>query len=730
MPVRTDALPAPQAPGTVRSRPKTAGIRKDIQGLRAVAVGVVVLDHMIKWPTGGYVGVDIFFVISGYLITGLLLREHERSGTISFVDFYRRRLRRITPVAVFVIACTIAAVFLVYGAGRAKSVLEDGVYSLFFAANWHFAAAGTDYMQARGPVSPLQHYWSLAVEEQFYLVWPVVIVIVLWWAAGCFELSRVRALRLLRLVLTVIAAGSFIYALWQSQAEPTWAYFSTLSRGWELGAGALLATFTARLLQIPATARPILAGVGLAGILGSAVLLDSHSVFPAPWGAVPVLATAAVIAAGTGREPALRFDVLSWMPMQYVGKISYSLYLWHFPVVTLASSFTSNPQSPWAMVAQVALMMMLSIASFHFIEDPIRKSNWLNDHGRSAKPSGSIRRLSSGWSKIVFVGLGPACLALVVSIGVSSLPANNQAHGSDAGNTTELATDPELRAKQIRSSLDAQTWPTLSPTIDNLMSKAWVPEWREDSCHDVWEADLARCMYGDKDASKTAVLVGDSIAISYMPGLRAALAGSDWKIQSLTLQQCPAVEISVLKDEGADGKAPGYPECDRHHEWVNDYLAQLRPDMIVMSSVQETVLRLASGAERQDALGAWGEATRETLKGFGPLAQRVVLVGPPPKGAVLPWCATTTSTPQDCVAVRTPEQTEMQSVELAAAATAGPNIVSVDTTSWFCDANNRCPSFVGNTPMFADGGHLTENFSKMLGPVLRESLLSPIESQK
>jgi hypothetical protein len=255
------------------------------------------------------------------------------------------------------------------------------------------------------------------------------------------------------------------------------------------------------------------------------------------------------------------------------------------------------------------------------------------------------------------------------------------------------------------------------------MAKAWVPEWREDSCHDVWEADLSRCIYGDKKAPKTAVLVGDSIAISYMPGLRAALEDRGWKIQSLTLQQCPAVNISVMKDKGADGNAPSYPECDQHHEWVKNYLAGLHPDMIIMSSVQETVLRLASDVKGQDAVDAWAEATGETLNQFGPLAQKVVLLGAPPKGKVLPWCATTINTPKDCVAELTAEQIEAQSAEFKAASAGPDNISSIDTTSWFCDRDNRCPSFVGDTPVFADGGHLTETYSKMLAAVLRDGLL-------
>jgi peptidoglycan/LPS O-acetylase OafA/YrhL len=678
---------------------------------------------MIKWPTGGYVGVDIFFVISGFLITGLLLREHERTGTISFTDFYRRRLRRITPVAVFVLVATLVAIFLVYGIGRTKTVLVDGVYSLFFAANWHFAAIGTDYMQARGPVSPLQHYWSLAVEEQFYLIWPVVILLVLGTAAKRFRLGKVRALRLLRLALIILTCASFAYACWQSRAEPTWAYFSTLSRGWELGVGALVATLTSRLSRIPAAARPVLAWVGLVGILGSVFLLNSQSVFPAPWGAVPVLATALVIAAYTGAQRTPRYGLLTMKPMQYVGKISYSLYLWHFPVIIIVATLFPQPQDVLTMLLQVALMLLLSVVSFHLVEDPVRKSKWLSAP-RAINARRASRQPGTGWPKIVLAGVGPALFALLASLVLAVLPTAAGSAGAPA-NIKALEVDPVLRANQIKSALEAEAWPALTPAIDDLGAKAWVPEWREDTCHDVWEEDLSRCLYGNKDAPKTAVLVGDSIAISYMPGLRAALADSGWKIQSLTLQQCPAIKISVLKDKTSDGNAPSYPECDKHHEWVEGYLARTHPDLVVVSSVQESALRLANGAEGADAVRDWSRATEETLTRFGSLADKVVLLSSPPKGAVLQWCATTANTPKDCVTERTAEQKELHLAESGSAPRNLSNVSVVDTTSWFCAADGRCPPFVGDTPLFADGGHLTERYSKMLGPLLRSSLLAP-----
>jgi peptidoglycan/LPS O-acetylase OafA/YrhL len=696
------------------SRP-ASGVRTDIQGLRAVAVVVVVLDHMLKWPTGGYVGVDVFFVISGFLITGLLLREHDRHGRVSFVDFYRRRIRRILPVAVLALSVTTLATFLVYGIGRTKGVLIDVIFSLSFAANWHFAAVGTDYMQARGPISPVQHFWSLAVEEQFYIVWPVVIALILGASARFFSWGRERALKVLSVALLVAIIISFGYACWQSRAEPTWAYFSTFSRGWELGIGALLAITTRRLSGLPDRLRPLMAWIGMGAITASVLMLDSHSTFPAPWGAVPVLGTAMVIAAGTGQ--ARTSALLALPPLQYVGKISYSLYLWHFPVIILATSLSPQPGAWPVVVLQSACMLALSIASFHFVEDPLRKSNWLSG-STHVDPRTAKRRSASSLRRVAAAGLTPVGVALVLALTMGAVVPTGE--GSEPP-ITELAVNPLLRAEQIRNSADAKTWPSLTPSVDDLGPASWVPEWRTDRCQDVWEDNVNRCTYGDPKAAKTAVVIGDSIAVSYVPGIRAALEGRGWKIQLLTLQQCPAINVSVLKNRGVDGKAPPYPECDRHHEWTMRYVEQTRPDLIIMSSTRESINRLVSGAEGGAAAQEWSQDVTKTIAKFATQARRVVLLGPPPIGVNLQACATKVNLPKDCTATRT-EQTEVQQSTELAAIKGWSNVSGVDTSSWFCDTDNRCPAFVEGTPVFADGGHLTERFSRMLGPVLRRAL--------
>jgi hypothetical protein len=217
--------------------------RPDIQGLRMVAVVAVLLDHMIEWPSGGFVGVDVFFVISGFLITGLLLREHDRTGTISFSGFYRSRIRRIAPAAASVLIVTVTPARFAFGSARFISTAWDSMWAFLFAANWHFAALGTDYFEATGPVSPIQHFWSLAVEEQFYFVWPWLMLLIFVLAGRRGQWDKSRAGRAAGIAMIAITAASLAWALWEAANNPTWAYFSIFLRTWELGVGALIAVF-------------------------------------------------------------------------------------------------------------------------------------------------------------------------------------------------------------------------------------------------------------------------------------------------------------------------------------------------------------------------------------------------------------------------------------------------------------------------------------------------------
>lgn len=697
---------------------EVAARRSDIGGLRALAVILVVADHTFGEPSGGYLGVDIFFVISGFLITGLLLKERSTTGRISIPDFYRRRARRILPAAVLVIFVTAAAAQVLFLANRAHSVAVDGLWSLVFMANWHFALEGADYFGATGPASPFQHYWSLAVEEQFYLIWPALVI-------ACLAVARRRSRRTVVLVVVAVVAtlASFGWAVVRTAAEPTTAYFSTFTRAWELGLGAVLALASTRLMSWRGVVlRRVLAWAGLAALLSGAVLLTSRSHVPGPWSAVAVGGAAAIIAAGTGARPPRLAHILDNPVAQYVGLISFSLYLWHWPVDVYLESVMSPGLGRGATALVVA--GALSVLSFHLVEDPVRRSTWLEPRRRVDRLPRVQPTLGAGAVR--------ACLASVVVLaavttgysvtGGSSAGALDAAIAAAVVPTDGATAAPDGAegdlAREVTQALQADTWPTLAPGLDQLGDKALAAPWAKDDCLDVThDADLARCRYGASSGSKLAVVVGDSVATSYVPGIAAGLGDGGWTVQPLTLEACPASDVKVNDFSGALWKP-----CVPHRQWVLDTVRRLRPHLVVVASAEDSIDRLASGAKGQAALDEWQQGMTVTLKALRALAPQVVVLGAPPAGLDPRECATPRSVPADCVSRVHQRWWDVRKADQAAVATTGAGTRYVDVHTWFCSSAGYCPIFAAGIPVRADPNHLTDAFSRHLAGVLRETL--------
>ena len=725
-------VPPPMAIDTELSRPaaappedpRLAGLprdggrhqRGDIEGLRALAVLLVIADHLFGVPGGGFVGVDVFFVISGFLITGLLLREHRERGRISFSDFYRRRIRRILPASLLVLAVTVVASHVVFFGTRARATTEDAIWSLLFAGNWHFAVDGTDYQQAAGPVSPLQHYWSLSVEEQFYVAWPAVMAVALA-LAGWRRRHRVKGLKGITAITAALVAGGYAWALHETAADPTWAYFSTFSRVWELGLGALLAVAVPAAARIPARLRPLLGWAGLAAIGVSVVVIDGGTPFPAPGALLPVLGTVAVIAAGTGGDS--RLGLLTNPVSRHLGALSYSLYLWHFPAIVVLAALMPADATYYALVLGVTAVG--SVASYHLVEQPIRRSSWLLPGGpRQPRSWRAGLRLAAG----VAAGLA-AVLVAAQATGIGgpwSRDAGAQTPAPPVAATADAGGDPaDALSAEIDEALAATEWPELSPGLDALGTAAQATEWTRDDCLNVLYT-VDQCRYGEPGAPRTAVLLGDSVAISWMPGLRAAL-GDDWAVQSLTLGQCPQVAVAMRATAGI----PEFTEyCTEHQRWALEQVRAMQPDLVVVASAANSLDRLASQADGEEALAEWREGLVTTLSGLDTTATRIVVLGSPPEGENLEECATRFNGPQDCVSSVPGEHDALTAIERTAIAQHDPTTAEfayVDTVAWFCDAARRCPSFVGGTPVYADGVHLTAAYSQRLAPVLRAALL-------
>ncbi|HEY9564510.1 MAG TPA: acyltransferase [Nocardioides sp.] len=346
-----------------------AKLRGDIEGLRAIAVGTVLLYHIgVPTVSGGYIGVDIFFVISGFLITALLIREGEKTGRISILSFYARRARRLLPAATVVLIFTAIAGWLVMPESSHGDLATDVASATAYVVNWALAFRAVDYLAEDAAVSPLQHYWSLSVEEQYYVIWPLMIML------GLFVARRlgVRAKPLLFGTIGVVAAASLAYSVYFTEANPAKAYFFTTTRVWELAIGSLLAFAVVRLrIGITARAANIMAAAGLALIVYGTFFLDSATPWPSAWALVPTVGAALIIGAGCRTEDTVVGRLLSLRPMTWLGGISYSVYLWHWPLLVLAEVQWPEIGLP-AKLGIGALSIILALGSRHLIEDPVR----------------------------------------------------------------------------------------------------------------------------------------------------------------------------------------------------------------------------------------------------------------------------------------------------------------------------------------------------------------------
>ncbi len=343
---------------------------------------LVVLSHLeISGFAGGFIGVDVFFVISGFLITSIICSEYVSNqetaggkGSFSLAAFYFRRVKRIVPLSLVVLASTTLASYLLFNSARVDRIFTDSIWAALFAANIRFISLATDYFQQGFAVSPIQHYWSLAVEEQFYMFFP-----------GLFFFStRLHGLKILGyrvkwnqragLLIGFITVCSLIWSITQTSANPTSSYFSSLTRAWEIGVGGLLAVFALNLkFQLSAALKTASATIGLGLIFFAAFRFDSTTPFPGVAALVPVGGAALVIFSGLFGTNAVS-DILSYKILTFIGRISFSFYLWHWPLIVIMKS--QSPTFTESLVGKFILlvfMFVLSILSFKFVEQPFRK---------------------------------------------------------------------------------------------------------------------------------------------------------------------------------------------------------------------------------------------------------------------------------------------------------------------------------------------------------------------
>ncbi|MFI6760327.1 acyltransferase family protein [Micromonospora sp. NPDC050417] len=681
-----------------------AGYRGDIEGLRALAVVLVLLSHAgLDFLPGGFVGVDVFFVISGFLITGLLVAELERTGKISITGFYARRAKRLLPAAGLVLGTTLVLTLFFLPKTRWAETGWDVVASGAYVMNWRLAEQAVDYLAVGDAPSILQHYWSLAVEEQFYLVWPLLLIVAAWagWARRRWLLAA----------LALIAVPSFAWSVYLTESDPARSYFVTTTRMWELALGGGLALLSHRLARLPRPVAALLGWVGLGAVVVAALRITPSMAFPGYLALLPTVGAAAVIAAGVAGRfgPEL---LLGLRPVRAVGALSYSLYLWHWPLLVAAEARFGELSVP-AGLAVVGLSVVPAVLTYHYLENPIRRSPRLAFYPVRALRLGLFFTAVPVLAGLLFQftvwppprQLPPSALSVpvVVSPGASPTAPAGPPGAAILGDTP----------RDSKEGVPVDKVDVIVP--DPLAAKADLPDVYSQKCFsEGTKTDLVTCAYGDRDSDYTVAVVGDSHAGNWMPALQAVAVERKWRLVTYLKQSCPFLdlEISVL--------ARSTPACV---EWNRNARAELtgagRPDLLLTSSGYYVPIRDGVLLNGRPGYDATVEAMRRTWSAMTDAGVRTVVLRDTPSLNVRV---------AECVSANRTKLTKCAaSREVAVTASAGPaqteaakglrQVSLVDLTDSICPAA-RCAPVIGGVLVYRDSSHLTASYARSLTPRL------------
>ena len=527
-----------------------------IQGLRAVAAILVTVFHARLVP-GGFIGVDIFYVISGYLITGLILREIEKTGTLDLRSFYQRRIKRLLPTSVFVLFVTAIFAWILFPPITRDALGRDLFAAAAYISNYLFAWWQNDYQNLNATPSPFIHYWSLAVEEQFYLVWPLFILF----------LARYGK-KVIFAGIAITTLLSLLFSIYLTQVAPIWAFYSLPTRAWELGFGALL-------LFLPETKKKIriLPWLGFFGIAISSFNFNENTAFPGKNALVPVLATVFLMAS-IKYWPPLFNDLANSRLSQWLGAISYPLYLWHWPALVLPSSALGRPLRFYERFLCILLTIVLAHYTSKYVEEPLRHKNL------------SPRTIYKGAAYTTAVSL---VAGVLISFTSSSI----------------ITTKGEV---------------SYQFDLVQVMEK---PAVYGDGCHvNYGETKSGYCTYGDKESSKTIVLYGDSHAAQWFPTLDKMATERGFKLVSLTKSACPAVDAK-RPDQGAFKQV----HCTKWRENSIKRIAEIQPLAVITSSFQY----FTPSNNKITRAQWWNDGQRKLLKGLRGSTNNLIYISDTPR---------------------------------------------------------------------------------------------------
>ncbi|GHJ37012.1 acyltransferase [Streptomyces sp. TS71-3] len=668
--------------------------RLDIQGLRALAVSLVILSHAgVRHFRGGYTGVDVFFVVSGFVITSMLVREISLAGRISIQKFYARRVLRLLPASTVVVAATLAGSYLFLSKIRFVDYALDALTSTLYSVNFRLALTGTDYLNESSPPSPFQHFWSLATEEQFYVVWPLLLLL-------SWRLARRRP-RLLPLPLAVLCLASLAVCVAVTEKSPSWAYFGSHARLWELGAGSLLVFFADRIGRLPGGLRAALSWTGLGGILLAGLTFDNATPFPGYHALLPVLGTLLVLAGGCRSTRFGAELLLGRRPVTWVGGVSYSWYLWHWPLLVVMPAALDRPLTARFGLALCAVALLLAWLTLRFVENPMRYHTAFKRRPRRA----------------LALGLTLTTGGVVVALVAADFPPSISSGKSAPVLSAELADaeDPVARLGEFLAAPATAVPKNLTPALTEV--KATESEIYRDGCHVDYQSTQVRpCVYGDPSAKRTVVLFGDSHAAQWFPGLNLLARERHWRLVSLTKASCKVADVTIT----VQGKP--YSSCDTWRDKALDRIAEMHPSLVIASSSDAGDPSHPSG----DLAAQWTDGFAHTFRRLNAGADRVValLDTPWPHGDAVD-CAGEHPLGLDACAsdVRRAVKDPRKATEIRAAARR-TGVSVIDPVPWLCAPGGNCPAVVGNTLVYRDDSHMSEAYSEALAPVLDKALAS------
>ncbi len=642
----------------------TSSYRPDIDGLRAVAVVLVVAFHCgIPGVVGGFIGVDVFFVVSGYLITGLLLAELNRTSTISLVGFYARRVRRLMPAAVVMViavlllgACVLAPQELTRAGQAARA-------TAVYLANVFFAVTSRGYFVPDVRSNPFLHMWSLGVEEQFYAFWPVLLIL------GA-RFSRGRWLPAHTLLL--VTAASLTASVLTSSFEGPIAFYGLHTRAWEFGVGGLACCVPGNWRSFGVGKWAAVGWIGLLGVVLCGGLIAPGGSFPGWVAILPVVASALLLISGafdSGRGPSA---LLAVRPMRALGKWSYSWYLWHWPLLVIALAI--QPRAPTGVKIAVALLALLIAAlSTRWIENPVRFSTPL-----ARRP-------------VFTLALGAASAGALLALAMTAV---------HLGRAWSAA-------------------PGMAPLIEATGDIAkTLPE----KCVSMFtDPDPHPCAFGDVRSKTVVVLFGDSHAYQWFNPLEGAAQERHWRLVTLLKPGCPAAD---MVPPGL--AAPRARACGEWHRNSLSVIDHLHPALVVMSSAASAVAR--PGHEPGTiSLQDWQAATQRTLAHIAADQVRVLLLRDTPspgfdvpgclsRAANHPWFSASTCDFPRALALN-------DEVSQAERASAGglSGVAFLDPNTRICPAA-VCPAMDLGMVIYRDYDHLAGSYARSLAPLLRDSI--------